>query len=416
MKGSLGMSSRFLGLIGLICCAGLALPLSSATSAEPARSLFNVDYNLDRDAPQNPSENQLDLYLPAENDGWKSGLRPVVVWVHGGGFIKGDKSNRMPHKVRLFNDLGYIVASVNYRLSPDISINCCDFSPSRVRAPDHISDVAEAVAWISRNIRSHGGDPDSILLVGHSAGAQLVSLTGTSPRWINARKVSRGQILGAVSLDTDTFNVREEASQASPLQARMLAWNAFGTPDEEAVMPRWDSMSPLLQADSTDPPFLFVTQAARPGRMAANQAMARSLGQDPGTTVVGVSYDHEGINTNLGSPTDTSVETGRVKAFLSGVVSAAKPAGVTIKRRPAKRVTLKRKRKLSKLTFAFRGTGRASGFQCRINRKKYSKCRSPRSYRMKKGSHTFRVRALFPSGRPGNERTVKVRIVTRARN
>ena len=179
-----------------------------------------------------------------------------------------------------------------------------------------IADVAEAIGWLSRNIRDYGGDPDAIVLIGHSAGAQLVSLAGTSTAWIKGRWVSPKQILGVVSLDTDTFNVGEEAADTSPLQERMLAWNAFGTPTEEAAEARWDRMSPALFADPSDPSFLFVTQATKPGRIAANQAMATKLGEDPAAAVVAVPYDHEGINTALGAADDASVETARVSQFV----------------------------------------------------------------------------------------------------
>ena len=413
-------------LLGSVLAAVLIAAGGTASAAEPARSELNINYNTDEIGPPDANLNSLDLYLPAVSGERGSSLAPLVVWVHGGGFMTGDKLNRIPNKARLFNDLGYVFASINYRLSPDISGNCCDFDPFRVRAPDHISDLAEAIGWLSRHAAPYGGDPDRIVLIGHSAGAQLVSLAGTSPAWIRGGQASPKQVLGVVSLDTDTFDVAAEAADSSPLQARMLAWNAFGTPEEEAVEPMWDRMSPILHADPTDPEFLFVTQSTKPGRMAANQGMATKLGQDPATSVVGVPYDHETINTMLGSPNDSSVETARVSEFVQSAVADAEPAGVRFTKRPAGRVMVKVKRRATrkatrkalrravrKVTFRFAGTGRASGFQCRIDGKPFSTCRSPRSYRLKAGKHAFRVRPLYPSGRPGKERRISFRIVAR---
>lgn len=389
----------------------------SATASEPARAVLNVDYNLDRTRPAIAAQNHLDLYLPAQSGSARS-LRPVVVWVHGGALMVGDKANRMPNKVRLFNDLGYIVASLNYRLSPEISPQDTSqaFAPGRVRAPDHIADVAEAIGWISRNIARHGGDPDRLVLIGHSAGAHLVSLAATNPSWLAGRGVSGDQILGVVSLDTDTWNVRAEADPNAvgvSASRRIMPWHTFGTPEEEAADPRWDSVSPLLHADPSDPPFLLVTQLGRPARLASNSGMATALGQDPATSVVGVPLDHEGINTALGSPTDPTVGTARVSQFTRAVVSAARPAGVRIVRRPPRRVVQVKRNARRRVAFAFRGTGRTAGFQCRIDRQPYRRCGSPRSYRLRPGFHTFRVRPLFPSGRPGDERKVTFRIVTR---
>ncbi len=419
----MSMAGRRLSLIVPLLAAILGFTASPACADAPARTIGDLNYNQDEIGPVETGLNSLDLHLPAGPDE-ANALRPLVVWVHGGGFMNGDKANRIADKARLFNGMGYVLASLNYRLSPDISESCCQFDPARVRAPDHIADVAEALGWLSQHISKYGGDPDRIILIGHSAGAQLVSLAATSPVWVEGRRVSRRQILGAVSLDTDSFNVREEASMNAPLQARLLAWNAFGTPGEEAAEARWDRMSPLLQADPSDPPFLFVTQAARPNRIAANQAMASALGE-PSESVLGVPYDHEGINTALGAPSDASAETATVSRFVADLVSTARPAGVKITKRPPKRVTVRVKRRGGKRAFrkvrrrvviAFKGTGRTAGLQCRIDRKRFRKCRSPETYRLGLGKHTFRVRPLYPSGRPGMSRKVRFRIVSAARS
>ena len=411
------MARRFLALSTLLLAFAFLLPGQIALAGQPAQKIADVNYNADEIGPALSTFNSLDLYLPPVPDNVRVGLRPLVVWVHGGGLVTGDKKNRMTDKVRLFNDLGYIVASVNYRLSPD----CCEFDPARVRAPDHIADLAEALGWLDRNISQYGGDPDRIVLIGHSAGAYLVSLAGTSPAWIEGRGVSRKQILGAVSLDTDNFDIRREASEETPWSRRLAAWNTFGTPGEEQVEPRWERMSPVAHAEQSDPEFLLVT-SVNPVRLDANVEMATALGQDPATSVLSVPLDHEGINTALGSPDDTTGETARVSQFIQSVIASAQPAGVKVTRRPAKRVVVKVPRRAGKqalrkvrrkVTFGFKGTGRASGFQCRIDRQKYSACRSPRNYRLKPGSHTFRVRALYPSGRPGNERKVTFRVVAR---
>ncbi|MCB0861183.1 MAG: alpha/beta hydrolase [Solirubrobacterales bacterium] len=428
------LTSLRTGLALALVLAGLGSTASSqATAAEPARTVPDVNYNLDELAPPESWQNSLDLYLPAIPDGAGSELRPVVIYVHGGGLMIGDKSNRMPDKVSLFNGLGYIFASVNYRLSPDITDGDLSdaFAPGRVRAPDHLADVAEAVAWISRNIRRYGGDPDRLILIGHSSGGQMVNLVGTNPAWVRGRWMSPAQILGVVSLDSDTFDVRSEADPATSTASfsrRTSFWQVFGTPAEEAADPRWDSQSPLLSADPSDPPFLFITQSARPARIASSSEMASKLGQDPDTSVVPVPYDHDGINTALGSAGDSSQETARVSQFMEQLVNSAGSAGVRITRRPAGRVVVKVKRRATrkatkkamrnvrrKVAFRFEGKGRARGLQCRIDGAKFSRCRSPKSYRLKPGKHTFRVRALYPSGRPGDERKLTFRIVARVR-
>ncbi|MBN8868619.1 MAG: alpha/beta hydrolase [Solirubrobacterales bacterium] len=415
-----------IGLVLVIVLGAVAtISAAPAGAAEPARSVHDLNYNQDEIGPPQASSNSLDLYLPARDDRDER-LKPVVVYVHGGSLMKGDKSNRMPDKVRLFNGLGYVFASLNYRLSPDISDRDLSnaFGADRVRAPDHIADVAEAIGWLSGNVSSYGGDPDRLILIGHSSGGQMVNLAGTNPAWIKARGVSPKQVLGVVSLDSDTFDVRSEADPATStasLSRRISFWQIFGTPDEEAANPVWDSQSPLLSADPSDPPFLFVTQAGRPARVASNSGMADRLGQDPQDSVVGVPYDHEGINTELGAADDSSAETSRVSQFMQGLVGSAQPAGVKITKRPPKKVVVrlrhhrrgKHVKVKRKVVFKFTGTGRASGFQCRIDGHKFSKCHSPKAYRLRVGKHSFRVRPLYPSGRPGEARKATFRIIAR---
>lgn len=403
--------------------------LAPAADAAGPRVIKDVNYNQDEFAPPQSIYNSLDLYLPDDASPRSGRLRPVVVWVHGGAWMTGDKSNKMTHKARLFNDLGYIVASVNYQLSPDISGDWDgQFPPLRVRSPDHVADVAESIAWLTVNIQRHGGDPDRIVLAGHSAGAHLVSLVATNPSFLKGRflfvpgrRVSPKQVVGVVALDTDAFDIRQEADASNPFngpQRLALIWNAFGTPEEEAAHARWEAASPILHADASDPRFLLVTQSNRALRMMSNRAMATALGQDPDETVLGVPLDHAGINDVLGDPSDPTAETSRVREFVLDAVGSASPAGVRMVRRPPKRVVVgvprhRRKAPRRKVTFAFRGTGRATGFQCRIDRGRYAACRSSKSYRLKPGSHTFRVRPLYPSGRPGDERKATFRIVAR---
>jgi acetyl esterase/lipase len=94
---------------------------------------------------------------------------PVLVQVHGGGWISGDKEGQgyplMAHLV----ERGWVCVSVTYRLSP------------RSGWPDHIVDVKRALAWVKANIGDHGGDPDWVAITGGSAGGHLCSLAALTP-------------------------------------------------------------------------------------------------------------------------------------------------------------------------------------------------------------------------------------------
>ncbi|GGY41763.1 alpha/beta hydrolase [Pseudoduganella albidiflava] len=101
---------------------------------------------------------RLDVYLPL---GAKDPA-PVVVFLHGGGFIRGDKADReaVGH---YFSRHGVLAVLPNYRLGP------------RHRWPAGAEDVSSVLAWARANVAAHGGNPDHIVLAGESAGAAHVA-------------------------------------------------------------------------------------------------------------------------------------------------------------------------------------------------------------------------------------------------
>jgi acetyl esterase/lipase len=161
--------SLFLALPGLLA---LAAPAGARAEGEeekkperpPIREVFDVPY-----AGRNDERQALDVFAPRGAKG-----RPVVLFVHGGAWVFGDKNF-----FGLYRGVGQFLARhglvavlINYRLSP------------LVRHPAHVKDVARAYAWVRRHIRDYGGDPDQIFLCGHSAGGHLVALLATDARYL----------------------------------------------------------------------------------------------------------------------------------------------------------------------------------------------------------------------------------------
>lgn len=119
---------------------------------------------IERDKTYGPDpRHRLDLHLPAE----PGEPRPVLLFVHGGGFVGGDKHTPgMPHYDHIGRwavDNGLLGVTMTYRLAP------------AHQWPAGADDVAAAVAWVRANIAEHGGDPNRIVLSGHSAGATHVA-------------------------------------------------------------------------------------------------------------------------------------------------------------------------------------------------------------------------------------------------
>jgi arylformamidase len=188
---------------------------------------------------------------------------PVVIYVHGGGWIKGDKS-RLGDKAAFFNDLGYVFVSMNYRLSDPPR------DPDHPIHPAHAQDVGAAVTWVEKHIAEFGGNGKRIALLGHSAGAHLVVLVGVDDQYIDQAGGHPSVLRCVMSDDTEAYDVVARAA-GSP-GARFVITTAFG-PDEDV----WRDASPLTHVgDGTPPPFLVVRRGDAT-RRAGQTAFADAL-------------------------------------------------------------------------------------------------------------------------------------------
>jgi predicted esterase len=134
----------------------------------------NLQYGSAPDGQGNPVALKLDMYRPT---GDTQTSRPAIVWVHGGGFSGGDKTNVVPVDVgNTFAKLGYVVVSINYRL---LGTNCVP-NPGgcTTAAIEAKRDAQAAVRWLRANASTYGIDPTRIGIGGESAGAITATLVG----------------------------------------------------------------------------------------------------------------------------------------------------------------------------------------------------------------------------------------------
>jgi acetyl esterase/lipase len=111
--------------------------------------------------------NQLDVWRRADLP--IDGKAPVLVQVHGGAWITGNKEQQGAALMAHLAERGWVCVAVNYRLSP------------KATWPDHIVDVKRALAWVKEHIAEYGGDPDFVAITGGSAGGHLSSLAALTP-------------------------------------------------------------------------------------------------------------------------------------------------------------------------------------------------------------------------------------------
>lgn len=148
----------------------------------------NVEMDVTRDVDYRGSDSHedgrdlLDVYMPPDAEN-----APVAVFFHGGALTFGSK-DAGEVMARALVPRGVGVVSANYRLSPE------------VMHPTHVEDAAAAVAWVVENIAEHGGNPDRMVVTGHSAGAYLAVLLGLDSSYLGAHSVDFDAVRSVVAI------------------------------------------------------------------------------------------------------------------------------------------------------------------------------------------------------------------------
>lgn len=209
-------------LVVLAIVAGLALQW--AISHNGAAVLDTADrltggsrsVELVEQAKFGDAEKQKLIIYADENRAKDAAARPVIIFVHGGSWNWGDPDD-YGFIARALVPEGFVVVLAGYRLHPD------------VQYPAMLEDTAGAIAWTKANIAQHGGDPDSIILAGHSAGAYNAVMSALDPQWLEAEGLSASAIKGVIGLagPYDFYPFDSDSTIAS-----------FGDyPDPEATQP-----------------------------------------------------------------------------------------------------------------------------------------------------------------------------------
>ena len=216
--------------------------------------------------------NKLDIWhrrdLPAD------AKAPVLLQVHGGGWVIGNKQQQAMPLMAHLCDRGWVCVSINYRLSP------------RATWPDHIVDVKRALAWVKENIAAYGGDPDFVAITGGSAGGHLTSLAALSP---NAPVFQPGfedadtSVVAAVPF----YGVYDWTNRDGTGRADMvpfLAEQVMKVPVDQSPE-AWDQASPMSWVNEDAPP-MFMVHGTNDSLVPVEQArsfvaMLRAVSRNP---------------------------------------------------------------------------------------------------------------------------------------
>jgi len=244
-----------------------------------------------------PAERQvLDVYSPknAKN-------LPVVFWIHGGGWQTGDKSS-VQIKPQAFMDKGFVFVSTNYRLWPNVEMGTI------------VRDVAKALGWVHAHIAQYGGDPNRLVVGGHSAGAQLAALICIDDRYLKAEGVTFDMIKGCVPVDGDTYDV------PAIIETAETRLRVHGQPPPKAGHREKFGNDPSKHRDYSAvthvsagkgiPPFFILHVAGHPDTTAQARRLGTALkGAGVNVTVFGgQETTHNKINADLGLPDDPATK------------------------------------------------------------------------------------------------------------
>lgn len=199
----------------------------------------NISYG---DAGQ---RNLLDIYQPVNP---RPGGSPVLLQVHGGAWIIGEKEQQAKPLMYHMAQRGWICVAINYRLSPKAAF------------PAHIIDVKKAIAWIRDNIAEYEGDANFIAITGGSAGGHLSSLASLTPNrkeWQPGFEDTDTTVQAAVPfygvydfLDRD--EIRPQMSMADLIGDKVLQVSA----EENSQL--WEDASPLSHVSAEAPPMYVI--------------------------------------------------------------------------------------------------------------------------------------------------------------
>ncbi len=220
---------------------------------------------------------KFDVYAPGNAKN-----APVIVMVHGGAWKVGDKSNGRvtENKIAHWLPQGFIFISVNYRLSPAAAVQ------------DEADDVASALAYIQKNAALWGGDPDKIILMGHSAGAHLVALLSADPARIASFGVKPWR--GTIVLDSAALDLVE-----------IMKRKHYGFYDDVfgSDPATWPPLSPIHRMKPDVLPMLVVCSTKRDDSCPPSYEFTKlATALSAPSQVLEQNLTHEEINETLGLP------------------------------------------------------------------------------------------------------------------
>lgn len=275
-------------VVSLLMCFLAVLP--SVTRMCPAQPVISdIPYIED-----GHNRHRLDIYSPKVIEQAKL---PVVFWIHGGGWQAGDKSD-VALKPKALTERGFLFVSTNYRLLPEVSMEVLT------------QDLAKSLAWVHKNIGKYNGDPQRIIVGGHSAGAQLAALLCVDQRYLEAEGVGFGMLRGCIPVDGDTYDIPKIIMTAEHRQTlyggKMFTFGhrqKFGNDPVKHV--DFSAVTHIAKGKGI-PPFLILYFPGNPDTSAQAKRLETCLkeAEVPASAIGKQNSNHSRLNDELGQVDD----------------------------------------------------------------------------------------------------------------
>lgn len=226
--------------------ASIQISGSAAFSPPPDINEINGRVNVVKNLAYSVSENSLlDIYHPKN----ATALMPVILWIHGGGYVGGSKDSRQDYAMALA-DAGYVVANIDYALAPESLY------------PGPVLQANRALAYMQLHAAEYGGDMERVFVGGDSAGAQIASQVAALISNVKLAEtmaiqpaISNSQLQGALLL-CGLYNLDTVRATAFPNIDLFLTAYTGAEPFES--FPRINELS-TVQHISPDFPPVFIT-------------------------------------------------------------------------------------------------------------------------------------------------------------
>ena len=270
----------------------LSLMISSAYGTPEESDLFLVARDL---SYGDIDQQKLDVYYRSG-----SARLPVVIYVHGGGWAFGSKED-VYYKPQYFDEQDVAFISMDYRLRWDYETY------------DQAEDIVSVIKWVQDNAATYGLNEKKIVLMGHAAGAHLVSLVGTNESYLKAGGRQLSDISAVISIDMGSYDIERLMIELGSFIERRQHRLIFGNEQQY-----WREASPVshVEADKGIPSFALLYVADDEESTLQAKDFAKVLSQAGVETIMipGNEKTSDSIDELLGSPGDKTTQA--LMAFL----------------------------------------------------------------------------------------------------